>query len=165
MEAVAQAQRMWNGGSREAALEALRDALAGAERAHAVELVPDGVGGPAALAMVRELVRMQLVQAQYADVLALLKRHERLWVGQSDLWAVRGSAAQRLSQHAESAQAYLMALKIRPGEPRWMLGAAVSLAAQGQTGPAAELAEQARAIGAVSPEVFAYLRQLGVILR
>ena len=115
--------------------------------------------------MVRELVRMEMVQAHHASVLAVLKRHERVWANQADLWAVRGSAAQRLSQHAESAQAYLMALRLRPGEPRWMLGAAVSLAAQGQPGPAADLVEQARAVSVVSPDVLAYLRQLGVPMR
>ncbi len=61
--------------------------------------------------------------------------------------------------------AYRTALRLRPGEPRWMLGAAVSLAAQGQAGQAADLVEQARAISVVSPEVLAYLRQLGVPMR
>jgi tetratricopeptide (TPR) repeat protein len=165
LEAVAQAQRLWNAGTREPALELLRDALAGIERNHAADLSRGGPGAAAALAMVRELVRMELVQAHHASVLAVHKRHERVWANQADLWAVRGSAAQRLSQHAESAQAYLVALRLRPGEPRWMLGAAVSLAAQGQPGPAADLVEQARAVSVVSPDVLAYLRQLGVPMR
>ena len=165
LEAVAQAQRLWNAGTREPALDLLRDALAGIERNHAGDLSIGGPGAAAALAMVRELVRMEMVQAHHASVLAVLKRHERVWANQADLWAVRGSAAQRLSQHAESAQAYLMALRLRPGEPRWMLGAAVSLAAQGQVGPAADLVEQARALSVVSPDVLAYLRQLGVPMR
>jgi hypothetical protein len=46
-----------------------------------------------------------------------------------------------------------------------MLGAAVSMAALGQLEGAAQLAEQARQIAPVSPEVLAYLRQLGVALR
>ena len=165
LEAVAQAQGLWNTGARESALALLRDALAGVERNHAAELPAGGPGAAAGLVMVRELVRMEMVLTHHAEVLAVLKRHERVWAGQADLWAVRGSAAQRLSQHAESAQAYLMALKVRPGEPRWMLGAAVSLAAQGQAGQAADLVEQARAISVVSPEVLAYLRQLGVPMR
>jgi hypothetical protein len=41
----------------------------------------------------------------------------------------------------------------------------VSMAAQGQTVAAAEMAEQARSITVVSPEVLAYLRQAGVVLR
>ena len=48
---------------------------------------------------------------------------------------------------------------------RFVLGAAVSLAAQGQAAAAAELAEKARDGGALTPEVANYLRQLGVPLR
>ena len=84
---------------------------------------------------------------------------------QADLWAVRANAAQRLSQHPEAADAYRMALRLRPGEPRWMLGAAVSLAAQGQLALAAQWLEQARAIGPVSPDVMSYLRQMGVAIQ
>jgi len=46
-----------------------------------------------------------------------------------------------------------------------MLGAAVSLAAQGQVGPAADLAEKARLAGALRPDVANYLRQLGLAVR
>ena len=155
---------MWNTGARETSLAFLRDALAGVERAHGVELMPDRAGAAAGLAMVRELVRMEQVMANHAQVLALLKRHEVLWARQADLWAVRGSAAQRLSQHAEAADSYRMALRLRPGEPRWMLGAAVSLAVMGQRTDAAQLTEQARRLGPVNPEVLSFLRQLGVPL-
>ena len=165
MEAIGQAQKLWNAGARDAAVGLLRDALAGIERAHGAELVPTGAGAPVGLVMVRELVRMEMLQAQHGAALALLKRHERLLAGHADLWAVRGNAAQRLSQHAESAQSYLMALKIRPAEPRWLLGAAVALAAQGQLAQAGDLVQQARALGVVSPDVLAYLRQLGVVVR
>lgn len=94
----------------------------------------------------------------------MLTRLEPALAGAADVWAIRGNAAQRLGRHAESAAAYQRALTLRPNEPRWMLGAAVSLAAQGQTIAAAELAEKARAGGVLSPEVASYLRQSGVIL-
>jgi hypothetical protein len=165
MEAVGQAQRLWNSGTREHAAQLVRDALGGVERTHAADLLPGGAGAVVGLVMVRELVRMETQLGQHVATLAVLKRHERLWASQADLWAMRGSAAQRLSQHAESGQAYLAALRIRPGEPRWMLGAAVALAAQGQLAQASELAEQARALGGANPEVLAYLRQLGVVVR
>lgn len=161
-EAVTQAQRLWNSGARVSALAFLGDALSAVERAHGPELAPPGAGAAVALSMVREMVRMEMLQARPAAVLAVLKRYEPVWEGQADLWALRGNAAQRLSNYAESAQAYRMALKLRPGESRWMLGAAVSLAAQGQTAAAAELVEQARAVATASPEVLLYLRQLGV---
>lgn len=160
LETLAQAQNLWNGGSRDAAIELLRDAVAVAERAPALG------GGPAQVLvpLVRELARMELVEGRVAQVFDLLSRLEPVLTPYADLWAVRGNAAQRLGRHAESASAYLMALKIRPNEPRWMLGAAVSLAVQGQTAAAAEWAEKARANGALPPELFAYLRQLGVPL-
>lgn len=162
-EAVTQARNLWNAGSREAALDAMRQAVAVAERAQAS--VPDPVGLPAFQTLVRELARMELAQGQVSQLLEQLVRLEPLLADQADLWAVRGNAAQRLGRHQESVYAYGMALKLRPGEPRWMLASAVSLALQGQLAAAAEQAEKARAAGAVSPEVLAYLRQLGVSLR
>ena len=163
LETLGQAQRLWAAGSTDAALDIVRDALNGIERAHGTEMA--SAGSTVVLALLRELVRMELARGQVASVLAVLKRYERVATTQADLWAVRGNAAQRLGQHAESAQAYQMALKVRPGEPRWMLGAAVSLAAMGQTAAAADLAEQARSVSVVNPEVLAYLRQAGVPLR
>ena len=157
-ETLAQAQALWNSGSREAALELVRDAVTAVERMQP----PDTA---LLVQLVREQVRMELALGRPAAVLALLARLESPLSGQADLWAVRGNAAQRLGRHQESVQAYLAALQLRPGEPRWMLGAAVSLAALGQLEAAARQAEQARALGPISPEVLAYLRQAGVPLR
>lgn len=162
-DALGQAQRLWAGGSRETAADILREALSVVERTHSAEMT--GAGAVVVLSMLRELVRMDMAMGQEAQVLALLKRFERVAASQSDLWALRGNAGQRLAQHADAALAYQNALRLRPGEPRWMLGAAVSLAAQGQTAAAAEFAEQARALTTVSPDVLAYLRQAGVPLR
>ncbi|MFN4350066.1 MAG: hypothetical protein ACK4F6_04600 [Hylemonella sp.] len=157
-ETLAQAQALWSAGSREAALEVLREAVVAVEHAQPADV--------ALLAqLVREQVRMELALGRPAAVLVLLSRLESVLSGQADLWAVRGNAAQRLARHQESVQAYLAALRLRPGEPRWMLGAAVSLAALGQLEAAAQQAEQARALGPVSPEVLTYLRQAGVPLR
>lgn len=157
-EALAQAQVLWSNGSREAALELVREAVVAVERAQ-----PPDTGLLAQL--VREQVRMELALGRPGAVLAVLTRLESVLSGQADLWATRGNAAQRLGRHQESVQAYLAALQLRPDEPRWMLGAAVSLAALGQLEAAARQAEQARALGPVSPEVLAYLRQAGVPLR
>lgn len=157
-ETLAQAQALWSAGSREAALEVMREAVVAVERVQPADV--------ALLApLVREQVRMELALGRPDAVLVLLSRLEPVLSGQADLWAVRGNAAQRLGRHQESVQAYLAALRLRPGEARWMLGAAVSLAALGQLEAAAQQAEQARALGPVSPEVLAYLRQAGVPLR
>ena len=163
LEALAQAQSLWKSGSRQASMGLLREALAAAERANPV-------GTPSAdhselVLLARELARRDLILGQPGSALALLRRLEPALFGFADVWAIRGNAAQRLGRHQESATAYLMALKLRPNEPRWMLGAAVSLAAQGQIGKATELAEKARISGVLSLEVATYLRQLGVNLR
>ncbi len=162
-EALAQAQSLWNAGSRAAAIDLLHEALALAERASQVG-APSGTSSVVA-SIARELARMELAEGRVSQVLALLTRLEPVLSGVADIWAIRGNAAQRLGQHPASAAAYLMALRLRPNEPRWMLGAAVSLAAQGQTAAAAELAEKSRDGGALTPEVANYLRQLGVPLR
>ncbi len=157
-ETLAQAQAMWSAGSRDAAVDVLREAVVAVERAQPADVT-------LLAQLVREQVRMELALGRPGAVLALLSRLEPVLSGQADLWAVRGNAAQRLGRHQESVQAYLAALHLRPGEPRWMLGAAVSLAALGQLEAAAQQAEQARALGPVSPEVLTYLRQAGVPLR
>jgi MSHA biogenesis protein MshN len=162
-EALAQAQQLWNAGSHSAAIDLLHEALTLAERANLAGAPSGSMSVIASIA--RELARMELAEGRVSQVLVLLTRLEPLLSDVADIWAIRGNAAQRLGQHPESAAAYLMALKLRPNEPRWMLGAAVSLAAQGQTTAAAELAEKARDGGALSPEVASYLRQLGVPLR
>lgn len=163
LEALAQAQSLWNAGSRESAIDLVAEAMALAEQAN-VAGAPSG--SPSVLAaLARELARMELAQGRVSQTLAMLTRLEPVLTDVADVWALRGNAAQRLGRHAESAAAYLTALKLKPNEPRWMLAAAVSLAAQGNTVAAAELADKARAAGVVSPEVAAYLRQLGVPLR
>jgi MSHA biogenesis protein MshN len=163
LELTGQAQRLWSSGSHDAAIELLKDALAVVERAAGSDVMraPSGELIP----LVRELARMELAEGQTRQVLDMLKRLEPALSGQADLWAVRANAAQRLGSHQEAIQAYQTALTLRPGESRWMLGTAVSLAARGQTTAALELAEKARATGTVSSDVVAYLRQLGVPLK
>ena len=159
---LAQAQSMWRSGLQAAAIELLNQAVAAAER--------DQSGGVALAqsdrlaVLVRELARMQLMMGQASLTMDLLVRLTPALSGYPDIWAIRGNVAQRLGQHQASVDAYAMALKVRPDEPRWLLGSAVSLATLGQLKAAAEMAEKARDQGRVSPEAMAYLEQLGVTL-
>lgn len=162
-ETLAHAQGLWAAGSREAALDLMREAVAVAERAYQSGTL--AAGSPVLASLVRELARMELAEGRVNRVLELLTRLEPALAGQADLWAVRGNAAQRLARHQESVHAYLQALELRPEEPRWMLGAAVSLAALGRLEEAAVQAEKARASATVSPEILTYLRQAGVPLK
>ena len=155
-EALAQAQNLWNAGSREAAVDLLRDAVAIAERAG-----PSGSSTVLVL-LLRELTRMQLAEGQFGAVWEVLTHLEPHLGNQPDLWAIRANAAQRLGRHEDSVHAYLVALQSRPTEQRWLLGAAVSLAALGKTISAAEMAEKARSAGPISKDVQTYLRQMNV---
>lgn len=161
-ETLAQAQALWNGGAHDNAIALLQDAVAAAERA--AQTNASGANSQTLVSMLRELGRMELAEGRASAVWDLLTRMEPLMVNQPDLWALRANAAQRLGRHQDSVQAYTMALQSRPGEQRWLLGAAVSLAALGQTTAAAEMADKARAVGPVSKEVQTYLRQQGVPL-
>jgi Flp pilus assembly protein TadD len=161
-EALAQAQSLWNAGSREAAGELLQQALALAERSATSS--PTAANTQMLATLAREQARMQLADGKPQLALEGLARLEPLLPREADTWALRGNAAQRLGRHQDSVQAYTTALQIRPNEQRWLLGAAVSLAALGQTNNAAEWAAKARALGPISKEVQSYLRQAGVPL-
>jgi hypothetical protein len=158
-QALVQAQTMWNEGARASAIDLLRQALS------RVETASSGETSGALVALVRELARMELADGQVNKSLALLQRLEPQIGEVADLWAMRGNAAQRLGQHAEAISSYQHALAAKSDEPRWLLGLAVSLAAQGQTTQAADLVEKARVIGGLRPEMANYLRQLGVAIR
>ena len=162
-DAIAQAQGMWNAGSREAAIDLMHQVVASAERAATSGATPANT--QLLVLVVRELTRMQLMESRPGPVLELLTRLEPVLGNQPDLWAVRANAAQRLGRHQDSVHAYMTALQSRPGEQRWLLGAAVSLAALGQTASAADMAEKARAVGPVGKDVLAYLRQMGVLVK
>jgi tetratricopeptide (TPR) repeat protein len=159
---LAQAQSMWRSGMQVAAVELLNQAVATAEREQpgwSALMQSDRLAS-----LVRELARMQLSLGQASLTMDLLVRLAPALSGYPDIWAIRGNVAQRLGQHQASVDAYAMALKVRPAEPRWLLGSAVSLATLGHLKAAAEMAEKARDQGPVSPQVIAYLEQLGVTL-
>lgn len=159
-DALAQAQNLWNSGGQDAAVDLLQEAMQAAERNLAAS--PTTVNTQLLASLVREWARMLLAQGRPGPVWETLTRLEPQLRGEADLWGQRGNAAQRLGRHQDSVHAYMSALQFRPNEQRWLLGTAVSLAALGQTAAAAEMAEKARAVGSISPEVQAYLRQVGV---
>ena len=158
MEVLALAQIQWNEGDRAGAMQVVQGIIASLEKSPA--------GDNAALAAAaREFVRMATVQRRPADALAMLVRLEPQLAKVADIWALRGNTAQRLGLHAQAVHAYLNALDLQPGQARWLLAAAVSLAAQGQTTSAAEFADQARRAGFLPTDVANYLSQLGVVLQ
>ena len=163
-DALMQAQGLWTSGSRDAAIDLMQQSIAAAERS-AKTSAPGTASIAVLVPLVREMARMQLAEARFGAVWEMLTRLEPLLGNTPDLWAIRANAAQRLGRHQDSVHAYMMALQSRPDEQRWLLGTAVSLAALGQTSSAAEMADKARAVGPVSKDILAYLRQTGVVLR
>jgi hypothetical protein len=151
-ETVAAALALWSEGARGDALATLRDALAIAEPRN-----PQVAGR-----LGRELARLEVAGERPEAALAVLRRLEGLLAGDADAWALRGNAAQRLSLHPEAASAYLAAVRLRPDEGKWMLGAAISLAADGRLDEARPWVERARERGAVTAPIAAYLQQLGL---
>jgi tetratricopeptide (TPR) repeat protein len=168
-EAQAQAQALWSAGSHDAAVDLLQDAVASAQRSLQSGQGPAGASNGPALqalsALARDLARMQLAQGRPGASADMLARLEPLLSGDAEIWATRGNAAQRAGRHQDSVKAYTNALQMRPNESRWLLGAAVSWAALGQTSNAATLVEKAAALGPIPKDVMAYLRQAGVPLK
>ncbi len=162
-DALAQAQTLWSTGSRAAAIDLMQQAVDAAERS--VKAGSSPPGNPVLLSLVREWTRMQMAQNHYGAVWDMLSRLEPVLGNAPDLWGLRGNTAQRLGRHADSVHAYTVALQSRPNEQRWMLGAAVSMAALGQTDQAAAMAEKAQGVGEISPAVQTYLHQMGVPLK
>ena len=155
-ETIAAVRALWNGGSRTGALATLRDALATAEAAR-----NDRATAPLA----RELARLEVADNRAQGALDLLRRLENLLGDDADAWALRGNAEQRLAMHAEATQSYLAALRMRPTEGKWMLGAAISLAASGKLDEAQTWVERARERDAITPTIATYLQQLGIVAR
>ena len=155
-ETVFAARAMWGEGAHAGALATLREALAAAEATR---------NNLATVALARELARLHVADNRPQDALNLLGRLEPLLGEDADAWALRGNAEQRLAMHAEAAQSYLAALRMRPTEGKWMLGAAISLAAIGKLDEAKTWADRARERDAVTPNIAAYLQQLGIVVR
>lgn len=152
-ETVASARVMWQEGSRNNAYATLREALAAAEASRDPQ---------ATRTLALELARLELAGNRAQAALDLLRRQGVLLADDPDALALRGNAQQRLMLHGEAAESYLAALRLRPTEGKWMLGAAISLAADGRTEEAQSWANQARDRGAITPPIAAYLQQLGV---
>ena len=155
-ETVLAARALWNDGSRSGALTTLREALSAAEKSRNPRTTAS---------LARELAGLEVADNRAQVALDLLRRLEPLFNEDADAWALRGNAEQRLAMHAEAAGSYLAALRLRPTEGKWMLGAAISLAATGKLEEAQNWVERARERGAVTPMISTYLQQLGIVVR
>ena len=155
-ETIAAARTMWHDGAHAAALATLRESLAAAETTR----------NPRAIVLLgRELARLEIADNRPQQALDLLKRLEPGITHDADAWALRGNAEQRLALHADAVESYLAALRIRPTEGKWMLGAAISLAVSGKLAEAQVWVDRAKERDALTPTISAYLQQLGLNVR
>ncbi len=152
-ETIAAARMMWNDGEHSAAMTTLREALAAAENTRSQRAI--GLLG-------REIARLEVVDNRPQVAIDLLKRLENIIGSDADAWALRGNAEQRLALHQDAVASYLAALKIRPNEGKWMLGAAISLAVSGKLDEAQVWVDRAKERDAITPTIGAYLKQLGI---
>ncbi len=152
-ETLATARAIWSEGSRAAAQATLREALAAAESTRDQRAI---------VLLGREIARLEVADNRPQAALDLLKRLESQLVADADALALRGNAEQRLGLHTDATEAYLAALRLRPGEGKWMLGAAISLAASGKLEEAQVWVDRARERDAITPTIGAYLKQLGI---
>jgi len=155
-ETIAAARALWADGARADAVATLREALVAAESAR---------NQRATAPLAREFARLEVADNRPQNALDLLRRLENMFGEDAEAWALRGNAEQRLALHAEATQSYLAALRLRPSEGKWMLGAAISLAAAGQPDEARVWVERARERDAVTPAIASYLQQLGISSR
>ncbi len=152
-ETIALARSMWNDGAHSAAMATLREALAAAENTRSQRVI--GLLG-------REIARLEVADNRPQAAIDLLKRLENSIGNDADAWALRGNAEQRLALHQDAVASYLAALRIRPNEGKWMLGAAISLAVSGKQDEAQGWVDRAKEREAITPTVAAYLKQLGM---
>lgn len=155
-ETLSAARALWEQGARANALATVREALAAAESSRNIAAIP---------VLARELARLEVADNRPQPALDLLRKMEAAFANDADAWALRGNAAQRVSQHGEAVLAYLTALRLRPSEGNWMLGAAISLAAEGRLEEAQSWVDRAGERGAITPTIASYLQQLGLAAR
>ena len=155
-ETIASARAQWNDGAHAAALATMRESLAAAEATR---------NARATALLGRELARMEVADNRPQAALDLLRRLENVFTYDADAWALRGNAEQRLAAHTEAIESYLAALRLRPNEGKWMLGAAISLAVSGKTAEAQGWVDRAKERDALTPAISAYLQQLGLNVR
>ncbi len=155
-ETIVSARTQWNDGAHAAALATMRESLAAAEATR----------NPRATALLgRELARLEVADNKPQVALDLLKRLENVFTYDADAWALRGNTEQRLAAHTEAVESYLAALRLRPNEGKWMLGAAISLAVGGKIAEAQGWVDRAKERDVLTPAISAYLQQLGLDVR
>jgi MSHA biogenesis protein MshN len=111
------------------------------------------------------LARIHVDRRDYAAALGVLDLAKASGEGNADLHALRGAVLQRLSRHAEAADAYRQVLAIGVQSGASWVGLGISLEALNRRPEAAEAFRRGIATGTLAGELLAYAEQRAQQLR
>jgi predicted negative regulator of RcsB-dependent stress response len=111
------------------------------------------------------LARIQVDRRNYEAALQTLEQAKVAGQGNADYHALRGAVLQRLTRHAEAADAYRQALNSGPQSGASWVGLGISLEALGSRPEAAEAFRRGIATGALAADVKGYAEQRLLYLR
>ena len=105
------------------------------------------------------LARMRLDKGDYTGALSVLDQASEGPDRGADYYSLRGAVLQRLSRHADAADAYRHALNVGPQTGTSWVGLGISLEALAKRPEAAEAFRRALATGGLANDVKAYASQ------
>src|SRR5450830_893994 len=124
----------------------------------AMRVAQDGLAGqPAQPAMAMTLARLQVEKGELRPAIATLERSLPYTGGMADYPAFLAALLQRDEQHRQAVEQYLIALKKAPDAGVWWMGLGISYQALQRPADAIDAFRHARASGALSAELVAFV--------
>src|SRR5450830_434658 len=124
----------------------------------AMRVAQDGLAGqPAQPAMAMTLARLQVEKGELRPAIATLERSLPYAGGMADYPAFLAALLQRDEQHRQAVEQYLIALKKAPDAGVWWMGLGISYQALQRPADAIDAFRHARASGALSAELVAFV--------
>ena len=105
------------------------------------------------------LARIQVERGDLQGAHDLLSKHAGSAANQADYHAFDAALLQRLGRHKEAVTGYQAALRLMPGASVWWMGMGISLQADNYGAEALEAFRQAKATGALNPDLQSFVDQ------
>ena len=129
-------------------------------------LLQEGVAlNPANPRFASVLARIFIERRDYPGALDVLEAGRKAGADNAELQALRGTALQRLGQHADAAEAFQSSLRGEPQSGATWMGLGISLESLGRKPEAADAYRRAAATGTLSAEARNYAEQRSRLLR
>ena len=109
--------------------------------------------------MAFRLARLQLERGDVRGAEETLRRATDSAMNNPDFRGFHAAVLQRLNRHKEAAGEFEAALRLSPQAGVWWMGLGISLEADGRAAEAKEAYQRAKATGALSPELAAFVDQ------